>query len=259
MTDHIRKTIEDLQSKLVLAEGEVKRLKKMINELSVLAGSQPVYSDVELESKSSISTIRSDQFYGKSIFAAIRELLILRKDANVGPASVAEIHETLVRGGFKFDAKDDDNAKRGIRISLTKNTGVFHKLPNGLYGLLTWYPNAKPPKKADETPSGVDEAKAAAQPAPSPSQETENDSESHTRQFGHANAEFEDEIFRIIDRKIDGEFRLGDVLKVVGEAKPELAGRRSTISFALSGLVHAGKIKVLHRGRGSRPGIYRKV
>ena len=34
--------------------------------------------------------------------------------------------------------------KRGLRIALTKNSVTFYRLPSGAYGLLEWYPNAKP-------------------------------------------------------------------------------------------------------------------
>ena len=33
-----------------------------------------------------------------------------------------------------------------MTITLGKNSGIFHKLPNGRFGMLSWYPNAKPIK-----------------------------------------------------------------------------------------------------------------
>ncbi|MGD0059666.1 MAG: hypothetical protein ABSD58_09645 [Verrucomicrobiia bacterium] len=77
------------------------------------------------------------------------------------------------------------------------------------------------------------------------------------RQFGHSNPEFEDKIFRIIAEKLSGDFKMADVMQVVGEAAPEFTGRRSTVSFAVSGLVAAQKLTVVQQGRGRRPGIYR--
>jgi hypothetical protein len=53
-------------------------------------------------------------------------------------------------GGYHFQAKNDDYAKRGLYQSLTKNSSTFHKIPaNGKYGLLEWYPAAKAAKGKD--------------------------------------------------------------------------------------------------------------
>jgi hypothetical protein len=95
--------------------------------------------------------VRSDEFYGQPLATAIRAVLEKRKGAGIGPAAVRDIYDTLGSGGFKFEAKDEDNAIRGLRQSLTKNSSTFHKLPNGLYGLLEWYPNAKPARPDDDT------------------------------------------------------------------------------------------------------------
>jgi hypothetical protein len=81
--------------------------------------------------------------------------------------------------------------------------------------------------------------------------------ESPPAPFGHSNPEFEGMILRILFEKLTGNFTLADAMRVVGEAKPELQGRRATISFALSGLIRAGKVEIVQRGRGRRPGIYR--
>ena len=72
----------------------------------------------------------------------------MRKAMNMGPASVAEIYEALKSGGYQFDATNEDYAKRGVRHSLSKNTQTFHKLPNGDFGLIEWYPAIKKTKPA---------------------------------------------------------------------------------------------------------------
>jgi DNA-directed RNA polymerase delta subunit len=104
-----------------------------------------------------------------------------RQIANVGPATVNEIYDSLVAGGYNFQTKNDDYAKRNLYTTLTKNSSVFHRLPNGLWGLLEWYPDAKTAKtpkpsngakgetadvaasaEDDETPFNTDEAAEAA-------------------------------------------------------------------------------------------------
>lgn len=68
--------------------------------------------------------------------------------AGDGPASPREIFDVLKAGGFQFETKNDDVALVSLRATLRKNNRVFHRLPTGTYGLLTWYPNAKPPKES---------------------------------------------------------------------------------------------------------------
>lgn len=107
----------------------------------------PMYQDTELHEGGSVSlSIQGDQFYGQPLATCIRQILEMRKALKQGPATVNEIFGALVQGNYQFETKNEDNAKRGLRISLTKNTSIFHKLPNGKFGLLDWYPNAKTAK-----------------------------------------------------------------------------------------------------------------
>jgi hypothetical protein len=74
---------------------------------------------------------------------------------------VDEIHQALLAGGYKFEAATEEIAKRGLRISLTKNSHSFHKLPSGLYGLREWYPAIKD-TKAKASDSGAADQQAEA-------------------------------------------------------------------------------------------------
>lgn len=156
MSDHIRQTIADLQKRLAEDEQKVLDGKRLINQLSEMAGLPKPYIDKELVEPGSgvLLTIRSDQFYGQPLASCIREILEMRKALNQGPATTNEIYDALVEGGFEFDTKSDENAKRGLRISISKNTATFHKLPrNGRIGLREWYPNikGKKPQKDEES------------------------------------------------------------------------------------------------------------
>jgi hypothetical protein len=75
----------------------------------------------------------------------------MRRQQDLGAAQVAEIYEALIKGGYQFQAKNDEVARQSLRNSLAKNTVTFHKLPNGRFGLLSWYPNAKAPKAGTTT------------------------------------------------------------------------------------------------------------
>jgi hypothetical protein len=142
MDNQIQATLDLLVGKIHAKEEEANKLKKLVNELSVEAGMDVPYSDIH-ESADGTTNIRSDLFYGQVLVTATRKYLEMRKASKKGAASIAEIYNALKRGGYKFDTKDEENAKNTVRVSLRKNSSIFHKLPNGEYGLLAWYPNAK--------------------------------------------------------------------------------------------------------------------
>ena len=158
MSDHIKATIDDLQRKLREHEGKVTDTKRLINMLCESVGMPTLYDDADTEASASTMRLRRDQFYGRGISTAMREYLEMRRAGNQGPATVNEIYEALYDGGFKFESKDAKNAKRGIRISLTKNTSIFHRLPDGRhFGLAKWYPDIKD----NGAPNGIATKKAA--------------------------------------------------------------------------------------------------
>lgn len=138
MSDHIEKTLSEFQQQIKALEDELSHKKRVVNDLCEMAGRSIIYHDIEQSSKSH-GAIRRDQFYGKPLATAARDILELRDEA----LTVNEIFDTMIEGGYSFDAKNDDNAKRSLRISLSKNTATFHKLPNGTFGLLEWYPSVK--------------------------------------------------------------------------------------------------------------------
>ena len=49
-----------------------------------------------------------------------------------------------------MQAGTDEVALVGLRAMLRKRSNVFHKLPNGTWGLREWYPNAKASKGAPD-------------------------------------------------------------------------------------------------------------
>lgn len=146
MSETIKATINELQGQLRAVEEEAAQLKTTINLLCKRAGMEPMYADADRAIAGGLGDIKADTFYGQPLNACIRDYLDRRKAAGLGPASVREIYSALVTGGFQFNAKTDENAQRSLRITLTKSTHTFHRLPNGSYGLLSWYPAVKPAK-----------------------------------------------------------------------------------------------------------------
>jgi hypothetical protein len=142
--DQFRPAIEALQQDLVELDRKVAETKATINRLCELAGDQPMFPDVSTGgNQPTLASVQADSFYGKVITTAAREYLEMRRNANLGPASPRDIYEALKRGGFKFDTKIENNAITGVRNTLRKASAIFHRLPNGEYGLLKWYPRAK--------------------------------------------------------------------------------------------------------------------
>lgn len=170
--EYFDRTIAHLVEDIRQGEVDLAENKRVVNRLCVKANRPTIYPDADVVSGPSIGNIRRDQWYGQPISGAIREYLSLRRSANLGPASVGEIYDALCDGGFSFDAKDPENAKRGIRVCLTKSSSIFHRLPNGnMYGLLDWYPEAKARKErepAAEPAAANGEDAATQEPDPEP-------------------------------------------------------------------------------------------
>jgi hypothetical protein len=98
---------------------------------------------------------RPDEFYGKGFATAARLYMERRKQAVSGE----DVTKALDQGGFDYDAqgwKKDDRV-RIVAMSLAKNTNIFHRLPNGLFGLKEWYPEAIERKKGKKAEAEVPE------------------------------------------------------------------------------------------------------
>jgi hypothetical protein len=151
MDEHLAKTLEHARKKLQEQEQAVIDTKKFINQVCQFAGRDPLYV-IEDGTGQTLAAIRSDTFYGKSITTAVREFLEMRRASNLGAASHAEIITALKSGGFDFEtiSSDEAVAHRTIATTLGKNSGIFHRLPNGNWGLKGWYElKERKPKRGD--------------------------------------------------------------------------------------------------------------
>lgn len=148
MSDHVRQTLELVQKQIAELDESISHKKRMANDLCELAGMPALYHDIDVNSSN--DCIRPDQFYGRPLSTVAGEVLTMRGTA----ATVAEIFEALSQGGYEFGSTTTENAKRSLRISLTKNSSKFHKLPNGTYGLIDWYDNVKTAKSKKQSVDG---------------------------------------------------------------------------------------------------------
>lgn len=140
---HIDKTIESLRKNIGEKENELVEMKKTVNQLCKLVNHSPIYLTEVKPEKSSTALLKGDEYYMQPIARVIGLILEKRKMSGLGPATVKEMYDAMKAGGYKFDAKDDENAMRGISISMSKNVAKFHKLPSGKFGLTEWYPELK--------------------------------------------------------------------------------------------------------------------
>lgn len=162
-----KSTREDLEGRLEALVRKGNALVEVINDLRAGEGLSPLPSfggggggGVSASSGgAAITQIKPDSFYGKKLQTAVREYLEMRHAIAHGtnPATPKEIYEAITAGGFQFEAKTPDIAMVGMRALLRKRTAFFHKLPNGTYGLTSWYPDAKKPKHADDADDGAED------------------------------------------------------------------------------------------------------
>jgi len=173
-TNDFSATIAVLERRLAEHERKAQELRSTINLLCEEAGQAPKYVDVtagtsQFGGGQLLTQLKRDSFYGKKQMTAIREYLEMRRSQGDGPATPQEILEALKLGGYKFETKSDDIALVGIRALLRKATTVFHKLPGTrTYGLLSWYPGAKPSKDDDDKPTARKTVKTKKRVTPSP-------------------------------------------------------------------------------------------
>ncbi len=240
MNEPISNTIEVLAERVRAKEDEAAKLKKLINELCTEGGLPLRYANIALSGNESL-TIRGDKFYGLAITTAIRNYLEMRKAANQGPATVSQIYEAIKSGGYRFETENEENAKTTVRNNLRKSSSIFHRLPNGDFGLLAWYPNAKPPKPDEPQAGDVQE-----RPASPPSPEKKNN-------VTHGE-------IRDIINSIDGNFQASDVEELVRQRFPSKTLPSGAIPTVLYWLKNKkGSLRMVSERQGAKGAVYGKV
>jgi hypothetical protein len=267
-------TVSDLQSHIRDLEQEVVDTKRVVNRLLTRKGIPPMYADAALTTEAgNVFAIRSDQFYGiPAASSAMREYLKMRKAANLGPASLNEIYDALVRGSFRFETENEDNRKRNLRSNLTKSSSLFHRLPNGHFGLPDWYEEikkrteddgkAKKSKHAKKKGKTNKASKATRQPAeeevlPKPTEaatppvpgETMNGKTTVTKAVREA----------ILAQK--GEFTKQDVVNWIEKHHPTLKAqqRKTSIYSMMANLKGDLKLETVKAGKGTEPHRFRRM
>jgi hypothetical protein len=143
------------EQRLEAQEIQVIETKKTVNRLCEWADIPARYPDLDFSPSKPTCTgvVRGDEYYEKPLAWVVRQILEARHGAGLGPATVDEIYAAMEDGSYQFEIPDRETAKRGLHISLAKNSSTFHKLPSGKFGMREWYPGVKEPK-ADESANG---------------------------------------------------------------------------------------------------------
>ena len=162
MSNPISAAIEVLEDQLRQQLEDVAATKRLINQLLTRTGEPVRYQDVSVGTSGGM---RADEYYGKTVTGAA-QMYLERQHRALG---AEEITKGLQDGGFDFKPLGWTEAARvrNIAISLAKNPKIFHKLPNGTWGLTEWYPGVAAAKaksataatepSATETPAGAAE------------------------------------------------------------------------------------------------------
>lgn len=155
MSQKILDAIDELKAQIAAKEAEhITPLKLAINSLCGAIG-QPAFYSMD-GSGSSTKKMglewKIDEFFGRPLATCVSIYLEKRKSVGMeGPATIDEIYDTLRQGGYKFEGAtgSDENNKRALKISLTKNTAQFSKISEDVFGLKKWYQGGtRAPRKA---------------------------------------------------------------------------------------------------------------
>ena len=176
---HAEQTVADLEARLQELEAESRKIKSAINCLCDVMGLPPKYEDIE--DKHNVPKVqRADEYYGKPLATVVTEVLDKRAKQELWAATLDEIYDQLVAGGFDFTGKNDGIKKRGLAISMSKNR-KFHHLPNDTWGLVSWYPTVKEAKETNKEPASQDDL-AEPEPSPSPDLDDEDNKEPESKE-----------------------------------------------------------------------------
>ena len=97
------------------------------------------------------------------MFTRVREILGTRESAPVREATLDEIFGAPKEGGVDVSqiSSRESEQRRGLAITLGKNSQTFHRVASGDWGLTAWYPTVKDKRTKNED-TEKDEIPAAA-------------------------------------------------------------------------------------------------
>lgn len=164
MDPAIENAIDKIHAQIGVLEEQIVKKKEAINTLCETEDAPLLYPDVQKEkSAGAPMAFRSDQFFGRPLATAVREILEQRAMRNLGAVSLNELYDVMKAGGFDFENSDEKIARRNLSIALSKNPSFMRVTANNHIGLTEWYPNAKKrkPKSAEEEAEAAEQQSGA--------------------------------------------------------------------------------------------------
>ena len=97
-------------------------------------------SEMPAASAPAVEVVGIDQYTGKKMATACREIMQRRKARGQGPISLEDLYTQLKSGGYAFRAVGKDNAVTSLATTLGKNS-QFRRVPGSvsIWGLAEWY------------------------------------------------------------------------------------------------------------------------
>lgn len=153
--------IDGLLAKIEELEKPTLPLKHAVNALCASSGLDPHFTELgsAVGNPANGLSLKSDQFFNRPLASCVGEYMELRKQRGLdGPSTVEEIFSALNKGGYRFETTGEDNTKRAIKISLSKNTAQFVKIGEDTFGLKKWYGMRAPRKSgtSDQSKTGTE-------------------------------------------------------------------------------------------------------
>jgi hypothetical protein len=232
---------------------ELSDLKRVTNVMCRDLKVPEIFAEVEETVGGGIRRVKPDQFYGKSPIVASREYLEFKHEA----VRTEEILEALTRGGFDFEAQNwpEKDRLRLLALSLSKNSIIFHKLPQGTYGLLKWYPDREK-DKGEGRPTQKPQTKAQSKARPKSQKATGKAAARQQQKPDSASAGGEVVAVQEAISEMSGPFTLDDVLPMLEENYRD----RTKIGAELNRLAQKGTgIRKVTKGALNKPAVYERT
>ena len=270
MNDELSSAIDILTAKVRTKEEDLNRLKKTVNELCAEAGLDIRYPGIS-DGAAAQSEILGDAYYGQTLTAAIRNYLERRKASGLSTATVQEIHKAIKEGGYKFDTENELNQKISVGNAIRKTSSIFHRLPNGQFGLLSWYPGAKakPENEVASKPESIKPIgsakkkkkkkgkKAKKEQAIDPAPTSTPSGPATTPQ--PAIEKITNNDIRDVVLAQDGEFTGANIESAIKVKFPSKELPKTKIPAVLYILKGKGLLTEVSKGAGKKGGVYRKA
>ncbi|CAN5734699.1 hypothetical protein BH18ACI4_BH18ACI4_28620 [soil metagenome] len=153
-------TIDKIYAQIGGLEEQIEKKQEAINMLYEMEGEPVAFPNIGAARASAAVAFRGDQFFGKPLATAVKEILEQRWGRKLGAMSLNELFDVMKAGGFDFGNSDDKIARRNLSIALSKNPHFMRVPANNHIGLTEWYPNVKRKKETkDEEVSETSEPK----------------------------------------------------------------------------------------------------